>query len=136
LADERVPPEHLVYATWLDWGTRTGLVLLVLGFLAYAFGFVEPRIPFERLTQVWGLPLADYRAATGMPAGWEWVSLVAHGDVMNMVGIAVIALVSIACYLRLLPLLAKRGEHALAYIAAAEIVVLVAASAGWIGAGH
>lgn len=136
MQDERVAPEQLLYARWLDWGTRIGLTLLVLGFLAYAFGLVAPRIPFDELTRVWSLPLAEYRAATATPEGWEWLAHVATGDGLNMAGIVAIALVTTACYLRVLPILASRGERAFALIAAVEILVLVAAAAGWIGAGH
>ena len=33
------------YASLLDWGTRVGLVMLVLGFAAYVSGLTTPLVP-------------------------------------------------------------------------------------------
>lgn len=132
----RVAPEQVLYARWLDWGTRAALALLVATFVAYATGVIAPRIGFEQLAQVWGLPLAQYRAATGTPDGWGWLALAGHGDFLNLVSIALIGLVTPICYVRMLAPLLRRGERAFALIAVGEIIVLAAASAGWIGAGH
>lgn len=129
------PPEQLLYARWLDWGTRAGLALLVASFAAYVLGLTAPHVPFERLAQVWSLPVDQYRAAVAAPAGWGWLPLVSRSDYMNYCGIALLALSTIACYLRSLPEFLARGERAYALIAAAQIVVLAVAAAGLPGTG-
>jgi hypothetical protein len=61
---------------------------------------------------------------------------VGNGDYANMLGIAMLCLVTLVCYLRLLPMLVRRGERLLAAIALAQILVLVAAASGWLSATH
>ena len=134
--DDRIPPEQYVYARWLDWGTRIGLILLIATFVSYALGLAAPHVPFDRLAQIWSLPVEQYRAAAGAPSGWGWLALAAHGDYLNYVGIVFLALVTIVCYLRVLPVFLARGERAYVLIVAVEIVVLAAAAAGVFGAAH
>jgi hypothetical protein len=134
--DNRVPPEQFAYARWLDWGTRIGLALLAASFLAYALGVSAPYVPFERLAQIWSLPLDQYRAAAAIPGGWGWLGLIAYGDYMNYAGIAFLGLVTIVCYLRVLPILLGRGDRIFALIVVLEIAVQAAAALGLVGAAH
>jgi hypothetical protein len=130
------PPEQLLYARWLDWGTRAGLALLLASFAAYALGLAAPLVPFGELARAWSLPVDQYRAAVGAPAGWGWLALLHHGDTMNFAGIALLALASLACTLRVLPAFVARGERALALVAAAQAVVLALAASGVFGGAH
>ncbi|HZN85421.1 MAG TPA: hypothetical protein VFB53_01430 [Burkholderiales bacterium] len=130
------PPEQLLYARWLDWATRAGLALLVASFAAYALGLAAPFVPFEELARAWSLPVDRYRAAVGAPAGWGWLALLRHGDYMNFAGIALLALASLACTLRVLPALLVRGERALALIGLLQAAVLALAAAGVFGGAH
>ena len=63
LRDERTPHEQIVYARWLDWGTRAGLTALVATFVVYLADWAIPHVPFEQLARAWSLPVAEYRAA-------------------------------------------------------------------------
>lgn len=130
------PPEQLLYARWLDWGTRAGLTLLVASFAVYALGLAAPHVPFELLARAWSLPVDQYRAAVGAPAGWGWLALAARGDYMNYAGIVLLALSTFACMLRALPAFLARGERAYALMAALQAVVLAVAAAGLPGASH
>jgi hypothetical protein len=121
---------ELIYARWLAWGARAGLALLVAAFLAYLSGWAEPLIPLPDLPRLWTLPLERYLEASGAPTGWRWLALAARGDYANLAGVAVLGLVSLVCYLRLLGILITRGERALAAIALLQIVVLAAAASG------
>ena len=125
-----VSHEQKVYAGWLDWGTRAGLALLIATFAAYASGLVAPFVPLESLAALWSLPAEDYRAATGAPTGWGWLALLRHGDYLSLLAIALLALCTVACYLRILPLHLKRREHLPAVMVLAQIAVLVAAASG------
>jgi hypothetical protein len=121
---------ELIYARWLAWGARAGLVLLVVAFLAYLCGWARPLIALQDLPRLWTLPLDRYLEASGAPTGWRWLALADRGDYANLVGVAVLGLVSLVCYLRLLGILITRGERALAAIAVLQIVVLAAAASG------
>jgi hypothetical protein len=124
------------YAAWLEAGSRVGLVLLVVTFLGYVFDFWEPHVPIEHLPRFWSLSAQEFRAVTGVPQGWAWLRLLGRGDYLTYIGVALLALTSIACFLRIAPALAARGERLYAAIALLQIVVLVLAASGIIGAGH
>ena len=136
MLDDPFAAEELTYARWLDFGTRLGLVGLIASFLAYALGILPPHVPLDELAKAWSLPVEQYRAVAGAPAGWGWLSLGARGDYLNYFAIAFLALVSALCYLRILPLLAARGDRIYVLIAVLEIAVLAAAAAGLAGAAH
>jgi len=134
--EDRIPHEQYVYARWLDWGTRIALLLLVATFVAYVLELTTPHVPFDQLTRIWSLPVEQYRAAASAPAGWGWLALASHSDYMNYVGIVFLALTTIVCYLRALPLFLARGDRAYALVAAVEIAVLATAAAGILGGVH
>ena len=127
---------ELIYARWLAVCTRIALSALIITFVAYLAGVLEPLIAFERLPLVWGLPAQRFVAATGAPNGWQWLGLTGKGDYANLVGVALLGSVTLACYLRVLPWLLRRGERGLATLAALQIAVLVAAASGLLTAGH
>jgi Mg/Co/Ni transporter MgtE len=119
------------YARWMQAGVRIGLVALVGSFALYVLGVLPSHLPPARLPEVWNLPVGQYLARTGAPSGWAWIARLGQGDVLNMLGVAILSSVTIACYLRvLLPLLRAR-DRVLAAIAAAQIVVMLVAATGW-----
>jgi hypothetical protein len=128
--NERVPEEQLLYARWLDAGTRVGFAVLLAAFVAYVSGVLPPYVPLETLPKVWGMPVAQYLRSTGAPEGWSWLSLVARGDYLNLAGIVLLASVSAVCYARVLAALLARRERLQASIAAAQLLVFAAVIAG------
>jgi hypothetical protein len=130
------PEEQIAYARLLDWGTRAGLLLLVLVFAAYGLGLVDPQVPHERLAEVWNLPVSAFLQATGMPRGWGWLRLAHRGDVANLLGISLLAGCSLLALLAQVPLYLKRGDRVYAALCLAEVAVVVLAASGLIGAGH
>ena len=121
---------ELIYARWLSWCSRIALAVLVVTFVLYMLGVHRPLIALERLPQVWGLAVDEFVAATGAPTGWRWLGLAGSGDYANLIGVAMLGLVTVLCYLRVVPLLARSGERALALVAAVQIAVLLAAASG------
>ena len=118
-----------LFARWVRAGTRIALALLVAGYVVYVAGLLPPQLPPEQLAKLWGLPLAEYLAASGAATGWRWLALAGHGDYFNFLGIALLAAIVPLAYLRTLPVLAQRARpHAL--IALLELVVLLAAASG------
>lgn len=124
------------YATLLDWGTRIGLVFLVLSFTAYVFGFIAPQVSLDQLPQLWNQPVAIYLQKTGTPTGWGWLALAGKGDMLNLVGITLLAGCSLPPLLGLIPLYLKRRDYAYAGICAAIVLVLVLAASGVLSGGH
>lgn len=128
--------EQLRYAQLLDWGTRIGLVVLVASFAAYVFGLLEPQVPLQRLPQLWQLPVGQFLQQTQMPTGWGWLALVFKGDMVGLLGIAILAGCSVLCLLALVPLYLKRGDKAYVLLCLAEVAVVVLAASGLISGGH
>ena len=130
------PPEQLRYARWLEWGTRVGLVALILIFLAYGIGLVEPHVPHSRLPEVWNLPVSQFLAATGLPTGWGWLAFAHRGDIANLLNIAILTGASLLALLALLPLYLRQRERLYAALCVAQVAVLLLAASGLLTAGH
>jgi hypothetical protein len=127
---------ELIYAHWANWSARIALAVLVGSFVLYLFGASEPLVPLARLPALWGLPVEQYLAATGAPAGWEWLARLGWSDYANMLGVALLCLVTLLCYLRVIPALLRGGETALGVLALAQVLVLLVAASGLLAAGH
>jgi len=118
------------YARWLDIATRIGFIVSLAAFLVYVSGIVEPLVPLEQLPQLWTLPASRFVALTGEPTGWGWLALLAKSDFLNLAAVALFGLVTLVCYVRIVPLLFSEGERLQACIALAQVLVLAAAAAG------
>lgn len=134
-ARDRVPEEQRAYAGTLETGMRLGFVILLVTFLVYLLGLLAPGVPVTELPKYWHLPVAEYVAATGAPTGWQWIAHLDAGDVLNFLGIALLALVTPACYVRVLPIFIRRRERAFVVICVLELVVLMLAVMGVVGFG-
>lgn len=133
--DPRLAAEQQLYARWLDAATRFALGVLVAAFLAYLAGVPPPHVPVAELPSLWTLPVERYLERTASPSGWGWLGLLGRGDYLNLVGVSLLCLVSVVCYLRVLPQLAARSRLQAA-IAAAQIAVLLLAASGVFAGGH
>ena len=131
-----VPEEQRRYARWLDWTARTGLAVLAAAFLIYALGIVDAHIPLQRLPELWSLPLERYLALTGAPSGWGWLRFLHKGEYLSIVGVALLGMATLVCYLRLALGLVRSGDRLPAVLAALQILVLLAAASNFFSAGH
>ena len=127
---------ELTYARWLGRCTSAALAVLIAAFAAYVLGILEPLIALARLPQVWQLPRTEFIALTGAPTGWAWLPALAKGDYANLLGVAMLGSVTLACYLRVLFHLVSARERWLAVLAACQIAVLAAAASGILTGGH
>jgi uncharacterized membrane protein len=135
-AKQYASEEQLAYARVLDIGMKVGFVLLVATFQLYLTGIVKPYIPHEQLPQYWSMPVGEYLQAADVPTGWGWLSLVGHGDFLNFVGIALLSLVTIACYIAVLLIFLRKKDRVYAALAAVEVLVLVLAASGLLVIAH
>jgi len=133
-AEKYASPEQLRYALVLAAGIRVGIALLVLTFLIYMLGIREPLVPVQELPRYWGMPLAQFVQQTGTATGWHWIARVGRGDVMNLVGIVVLAGTPAFSCLAVLPNFVKRGDVALFTIALLQIIVLIIAASNVLAA--
>jgi hypothetical protein len=120
--------DQLIYARWLEWGTRIALVVLTASFVAYALAIGDPHLPPQELPKLWAFPVDHYLAASGAPTGWGWLQLLHKSDYLIFVAVALLGLATVLCYARIVPILLAQGERWRAAIAIVQIVVLLAAA--------
>ena len=128
-------PEQIVYAKILEKGMYIGLLLLIITFVIYAAGIMKPFIPLDEVSQYWSLSVDDYLHAAGVHAGWTWLGMLKYGDYLNFVPIAILAGVTIICYLAIVPGLLKSNDKVYAVLALLEALILAIAASGILGAG-
>lgn len=135
--DEHISVEQRRYATLLSWGSRAGLVILSVTFLAYMFGGIPAHVPLEQLPQYWGLPSHEYLQQTGSPVGWGWLARIGEGDYAGLLGIAWLSSVSVICLLAVMPIYARRGDRVFVFLCIAALAVQLLAASGILrGGGH
>ena len=120
--------EQEVYARWLDWGTRIAFLVLIASFLAYALALRDPLLPPQELAKLWAFPVDHYIAASGAPTGWGWLQLLHKSDYLIFVAVAMLGLVTVVCYARIVPVLLRQGERWRAAVGIAQMIVLLAAA--------
>ena len=128
--------EQLRYATLLYWGSRSGLAISVIAFLAYVFGLLPAHVPMDQLPSLWHLPLKEYLAATNTPTGWHWMTMLKLGDFASLFGIAWLSSCSLLCLLSIIPIYNARRDRVFAAICVLEFAILVLAASGILTAGH
>jgi hypothetical protein len=131
-----VTREQLAYADVLEIGLSIGRYFLAATFILYVCGITAPKVPLSELTANWSLPAEQYSRLVGVGPGWGWIKLVHYGDYMNFLGIAFLASVTAACYLRLLPISLRSKDHSFSAILLLEILVLFLAASGLLAVGH
>ncbi len=136
--------DQLLYASILAKGMYLGLGLLLATFALYITGLLRPGVPIEELPNYWTLSAHEYLEAVNheflhrpeIVVGWGWTNLLGLGDYLNFVGIALLAAITIVCYLGILPNLLRKGDLVYASIAALEVIILVLAASGVVAVGH
>ncbi len=135
LLKPKVSGEQLLYANILNAGMLIGLAALVVSFILYAAGVLKPLIPLEEVPKYWVMTVHDYLSESGIRAGWAWLGNLKFGDMLNYLPIAFLSLLTIVCYLAILPGLIKKKDTAYIIICLVEIVVLAIAASGILGTG-
>ena len=129
--------EQILYANILNKGMAIGLIGLIVTFIIYGAGILKPVIPLEEVQNYWVMPVADYLEQTGIHAGWAWLGNLDKGDMLNFLPIAFLSLLTIICYLAILPGLMRKKDTAYVVLVIVEVVVLTVAASGILGScGH
>ena len=127
--------EQVLYAKILNIGMLIGLAGLVIAFIIYCTGILEPLIPLEQVQSYWVLSVHEYLEQSGIQAGWAWLGNLQFGDMLNFLPIAFLSLLTIVCYGAILPGLVRKKDTAYVVIAVLEIIVLAVAASGILGTG-
>jgi hypothetical protein len=93
-------------------------------------------VPLDALPALWGLPVGEYLERTGVVSGWGWLGLLRFSDYASLACVALIGLVTLICYLRVLPLLLRLGERLQAVLVLAQALVLLIAASGLLAGGR
>lgn len=109
--------------------------LLVATFFVYISGLLPTFIPIDDLPKYWGMKVHDFNEALHAPTGWGWASMIGKGDYLNFVGIAILAGLTILCYIVIIPILLRKKDRAYVAIAVVEVLVLALAASGLLKAG-
>jgi hypothetical protein len=132
---EKTPKEQVAYANLLFYGCWTGLALMVVTYLIYAFGILEPHVSMATVIEVWSKPVHEYLTIGKVPVGWGWAGLLNKGDFLNFLGIALLAGMTLLCYIPLVRAYIRKKDTLFAAIAIGEILVLAFAASGIVGGG-
>lgn len=128
-------PEQMIYAKILNAGMWLGLAVLTVTFLMYVFGVLPNFVPIDDLPKYWSMKTSDYNHTLHAPTGWGWLAYAGKGDYLNFVGIAMLAGLTILCYLAILPTFARKKDRAYPAIAIVEVAVLALAASGLLKTG-
>lgn len=127
--------EQIAYAGILNIGMWIGLAVVVITFFVYISGVLPRFVPIEDLPKYWGMNVNDFNHVLNAPTGWGWTALIGTGYYLNFIGIAMLAGLTILCYLIILPILIRKKDTPYVIIAVVEIAVLVLAASGILKTG-
>ncbi len=131
-----IAPEQLRYAQWLHWSGWLGLAVLTVAFVVYVTGVMAPAIPLERLPELWKLSSTEFNQLHGLEGGWHWIGRLNRSDMLNVLGIAILAGCSALPLLAVTPIYLRRGDRVYALLCLLVVAVLVLAASGLVTAGH
>ncbi len=131
----KTPKEQIIYADLLFYGSWGSLALLALTYTIYVTGILAPHIPLDKVIVLWEKSAHEYMVQGHAPQGWGWVYLLNTGDFLNFGGLAILAGMTIICFIPLIPAYIKEKRPIYALIAVLEILVLSFAASGIVGGG-
>lgn len=131
-----IAPEQIRYAEWLRWSGWLGLAVLTGAFVVYVIGVLPTVLPVEHLPQLWRLPSSELMQRHGLEGGWSWIRLLGRGDMLNLLGIAILSGCSALPLLAVTGIYLRRGERIFAVLCLLQVAVLALAASGLIAPGH
>lgn len=127
--------EQITYANMLFIGAWAGILLMLVTYFIYIAGIVSPHVDIAVIIQNWDKGVDEYLRITQSPHGWGWLQLLHRGDFINFIGLVLLAVLTIICYLFLIGGYKKRKDWVYFFICLSEIAVLVLAASGVLGTG-
>jgi hypothetical protein len=131
----RANPEQVLYASILEKGMYLGLLILFVTFTIYALGILKPYIPRAEIENYWTTNVHDYLQNANIQTGWQWLGMLNYGDFLNFIGIALLAGITIICFLSIIPTLLKNNDKLYAFFAFLQAAILTFAASGILAVG-
>ncbi len=131
----RATEEQLAYENILKLGIQAGLLILLVSFIIYLTGILAPHVPLNDLPKYWGMSAKQYIATNNMHTGWLCLSMISKGDLLNFVGIAFLAGVTILCHIRIIPVFFRKKDTVYGVLAIIEVLILLVAASGILKSG-
>lgn len=127
--------EQITYANLLFIGAWAGILLMLITYFIYITGIISPHVDIAVIIQNWDKGVDEYLQITRTPHGWGWLRLLHKADFLNFIGVVLLAVLTIICYLCLIAGYKKRKDRIYLLICLFEIAVLAAAASGILGTG-
>ena len=127
--------EQIIYANLLLIGMLAGIITLIITYTIYLTGLLPPHVDMHLISANWGKGVHEYIEATHSPQGWGWLALLGKGDFLNFIGIALLGIMTIICYLVLVRGYYREKNWIFTVISVLEILVLSLAASGILGSG-
>ncbi len=128
-------PDQIIYANLLLIGVWAGIFILVSTYLIYISGMLPIHVDKSFISMAWDRSVNEYCKITHSPHGWGWVSLLAKGDFLNYIGLALLGLMTVICYMVLFRGYIRQKNWIFSAITFLEILVLSLAASGILGTG-
>jgi len=133
----RPMPEQIACANSLFLGVWLSVPLLFVTYLGCVTGIMEPHVPMKAVQQNWNQRVNHGVCNADSPHGFGWLRLLNTGDYLTYIGLAILALITILCYLMFLPGYIRRNGRIETLICVLEVPVLGLAASSILGAsGH
>jgi hypothetical protein len=133
--DLRPMPEQLSYANLLFVGAWAGIFVMMITYFLYVADIFPPYVGFSVIVDNWDKGVEQFLKITHAPHGWGWLGLLEKGDYLNYLGLVLISVLTIICYLFLMAGYRKRRDWTYFFISLVEILVLALAASGLLGTG-
>ena len=128
-------PEQITYANLLFIGACAGILIMMITYFIYITGVLSPHVDITVIIQNWDKGVDEFLKITHSPHGWGWVTLMNKGDFLNFIGMVLLAVLTIFCYLFLIIGYGKRRDWTYFFICLTEVAVLTLAASGILGTG-
>ena len=128
-------PQQAAYAKLLQALVNTSLVMIIISFIVYLTGVLDPLIAISDLPRYWSLPLHEFITETNSPIGWNWISYLDKGDYLNFLGIAFMGATTGICYLAMVFSFFKEKNNIALIVAIIELFLILLAASNVIAVG-
>ena len=81
------------------------------------------------------LSVHKYLEQSGIQTGWAWLGNLGFGDMLSLLPIAFLSLLTVICYIVMLPGLIAKKDTAYLVISILEILILLLAASGILPSG-
>lgn len=128
-------PYQIRYANVLSTGAWLGILLMMITYFIYATGMVSPHVEVAMVTRNWDKGVDEFLRITRTPHGWGWLALLYKADFLNFIGLVLLAVLTMICYLFLIVGFKKEKDWVYFAISVLEVAVLAVAASGILGTG-